>query len=33
MGSPGLTNDQKAYLENDNLRNVLHAGSNDVEQV
>lgn len=27
----GLTDDQKNYLENDNLRNVLHAGPSDVE--
>ncbi|GIO24170.1 glycoside hydrolase family 3 N-terminal domain-containing protein [Oceanobacillus sp. J11TS1] len=29
--SPGLTDDQRAYLENDDLRNILHAGPNDVE--
>ena len=29
--SAGITDDQKAYLEKDNLRNVLHAGPNDVE--
>jgi beta-glucosidase len=27
----GLTEDQKKYLKEDNLRNVLNAGSNDVE--
>ncbi|MBP1046625.1 glycoside hydrolase family 3 C-terminal domain-containing protein [Enterococcus sp. BWM-S5] len=27
----GLTDDQKAYLKDDNLRNVLNAGGNDVE--
>ena len=27
----GLTDDQKTYLENDDLRNVLHAGPNNAE--
>lgn len=29
--SKGLTDDQKNYLKNDDLRNVLHAGPNNVE--
>ncbi|AYW47306.1 glycoside hydrolase family 3 [Tetragenococcus osmophilus] len=29
--SDGLTEEQENYLENDDLRNVLHAGPNDVE--
>lgn len=29
--SKGLTDDQKDYLKNDDLRNVLHAGPNNVE--
>jgi len=29
--SEGITDDQENYLENDDLRNVLHAGPNNIE--